>query len=628
MFTDSPQELRNEIEAAEKEREPVIAVSKLIVDEYSRTHKRSTKSDVNPLPENHYHEWLSTFKPQIIDDNPRVNVSTTRSGTSPRVVSAMQSAINAWVSDVNLETVLSRVFDDMAFSYGVVHQYDEIYPGFEGRLVNDEMMRGRMNARRLAPERWFCDSQCDHYDEARFGGHMWRIDKDDLIEDERYNADQIKKLAHDADIDKWNKFAAKKPGVKRREIIGYEIWVPEIQTSNSHMAHGTIFTLATAKADDGDEAEPLWIRDPRPFIGPYWGPYALFGYAFVPDCPYPFSPFAAVYDQVKELNQHAVAAANDAKNEKSFIGLDPSDSSYNADQIENVKHGEVAVINGLKNGSVQEMTLGGIKPGIVDYLNLLRDRLDRNAGHTETSRGNVSDSASATAEQLAAEAQGTRTASQKNAFTRGVVRVLNGCGWHLFHREDIAFVLPGEAVEDFFPGLPPLNEAPRIAAETGKTIDIVEEALNPSIIFGGGQANKIMTEVVQEDGSHVYVVSPNVRGVRYEDLRLAIEPYSMERVDKVVLMRRAIESATQVTQIVGIMNEIPWFKGEHLINQFGQVLNMRELDDKTIDKQMLEKVRQAALQELTAPPEPAMPSPETGLIPATPGQEAGMAAVA
>lgn len=601
MLKTTPHELLQEIVKARALADKVNAHRDSMIRAYTGEYYREdwTPED-GAVIDNRFDEWLRLVLPQIVFDNPKVSVKTTRSGVNPAVPRAMEAAINWWAPQVDLVKVLSLVAYDAAFTYGVTLTTYGPPPGREPWLSrNDEVaMAALPRVGRIDPKRWFCDPTIDVYDPAngngRFAGHLFRADKEDLLKDKRFNAAAVRACATGEGSAKWG-------GEKsdREEIYGYEIWVPEITTGDNPDAHGTIFTLGLNHASDSKD-NATWLRDPRAYIGPADGPYTLFGMGVVPGCPYPYSPFAASWDQIKRLNKAIESAERSAERHKRFVAVD-SDNTQAKDALRKVKDGDVVPIRGLsKEKSAQEMTLGGITSEQADHIQRRGEQVDRSLNLSETARGNIKVDTSATAIADAASQRSARLASMKRLMEDGAIQVLNSAAWHLYTHEDAVFPLPPDVAESFVPRpthLPDPSEAENLAMATGVSVEEMRKVLEhqPEVIYGGGPSDEVITEIQDPiDGSVTYVVSPYVQGTRYEDFELEIKPYSMERVDEALLQRRAMQVFEVVTGSLQLIVAYPQVKWEDMLDMIGEPLNMPNLSEQVLGRSFLSKLRAMA----------------------------------
>lgn len=635
MLQATPIDLVQEIQKAKALADKINAARDDMIKAYAGDYYRDDwKSADGKLIDNRFDEWLRMVLPQIVYDNPKVDVTSTRSGVNPMVPKAMKAAINWWAPQVNLIDVLTDVAYDAAFTFGVILTTHGPRPGNEPwrSSRSDEAMQGLPRVTRIDPKRWFCDHTIDKYDPAtgqgRLAGHLFRADRDELLKDKRFNPDAVSRCATGEGQANWG-------GEKsdREEIYGYEVWVPEIQTpgkDGDHPdSHGTIFTIGLNQDHEATE-DATWLRDPRPYIGPADGPYTLFGMGTMPGCPYPYSPFASSWDQVKRLNKAVESEELSAETFKKFIAFDAANEQA-GEAVRKVKHGQIAPVRGLKDGEVKEMSVGGISPEQIEHTARRGEQVDRSLNLSETARGNINVDTSATAVADAASQRSARLASMKRLMVNGAKKVLRSAAWHLYTHTDATFHLPPDVAEGFVPRpshLPDPGQAEEIAMQLGIGLLDARKILDhqPEVIYGGGPSDEVISEVVNPDDSVSYVVSPYVDGLRFEDFELEIEPYTMERVDEALLQRRAMQVFEMVTNSIQMIVAYPQLPWEDLFDMVGEPMNMPHLSQRALGKQFLSQLRSAgagggmnpamAMGQGAAPgqpqPGPVMPQPRPG----------------
>lgn len=616
MLKITPLELWQEITRARALADKVNASRMKMVQLYAGEHFRSDWTPSGPkIIDNRFDEWLRMIMPQIVFDNPKVRVTTNRSGVHQAIPLAMQAAINWWAPQVRLYRTLTDVAYDAAFTYGVAMTTHGPRPGGDKyRSDRDtQALQGLPRVERIDPCRWFCDQAADRYDPAnghgRLAGHMFRADRDDLLADKRFNAKVVEACSEG---DSSNSYGGEKS--ERKEIYAFEVWVPEIKTGDDPLATGTIYTIGLSQdMEAGKNAQ--WLRDPRPYIGPSCGPYTLFGFGIVPGSPYPYSPFASSYEQVMMLNQHRQGEHVSASRKKRF-GLVEADNTQAATTLRKVQDGDVATMRDMKNAFL-EVTLGGVTEDQMAYTNRLAEQVDRSLNLSETARGNVRVDTSATAIADAASQRSARLASMKRLMVEGTVQVLQTAAWHLYNHEDAAFHLPPDVAEMFIPrpaGLPDVSQADVLALQVGVSVPEMRKILEyqPEVIYTGGESEEPISQHLDDDGKAVFAVSPNTPGSRFEDFELEIEPYSMERVDEAILQRRSMQVYQVITQSLPLIMQFPQCQWEYLLNMIGEPLNIPNLAEKSIGKAWLSQIRQATQQQT------AMAGAQPGMDPNAP----------
>jgi len=581
-----------EVHAAELHRDMHLRVTGDLIKDYHGPHWREDRFDaVAPAPENHALEWLALVTNKIIYDNPTVKISSRHSGMDPKMMARFEGAINQWANMQDLWKTLMKVWYDSAFGYGVIRTTLGMMPGYKGfRVASGQQIKPQWPiSRRVPPHRFIIDYRCEEFQQARFMGHVWKRDHKDLLKRKGFNHDAIKKIAWDVGLEKigtpTNDY---KNGPSRKEIVGYEIWVPEhtLPEARGRMGvHGTIFTMGVG-VNGRDVSRPQWIKKPRPYYGPSNGPYTMFGTYHVPGSVYPLSPLAATYQQVKELNAHSVAASRSAAAYKSFIGYNPANPNAGL-AAKHARNGEVVPIENMSE-DIRELQVGGVKPEMYDYLGKLHERRDRVTGLSDAARGNVTGVGTATEVADASAQRDSRLSLVKKQFNSQTSEVLDIAGHFIFNSEFVRFKMSSAAALKINPrpkSLPQPSEADKIAAQIengeiddpfnlgllpfGKRVDVIREQLewNPEVTFPTDEPGDQLESMAQ------------MTGMAYEDLQLQLDPASMERVDQALLQKQASDQATLVSQMAPVMLQTPHIEWEMLFDTWGLSLNNRNFAD-------------------------------------------------
>lgn len=508
-------------------------------------------------PENTYYEYVSLMVPRLVFDNPRVQVNSRRPGTQQDVAEALRHGMNRWARDAKLRKMLVEVASDMLLGYGVCL----VRPDHKKKYASPNSTPFKPNetpawpaCERIAPRRFFVDPEAERIESARFMGHMWRMDKDDLEElartskDQGWNLEAIEGLSKQQDPNRKHGYGYEGTP-DRKEVYCYEIYVPEVELDDSPGSksgfHGTIYTLGCSQplGSDDEDTTSAFVRDPRPYYGPPSGPYIMFGAYKVPDRVYPLSPLTAVEAQVTDLNDHVQAASNSMLKHKRIVGVnDPR----TAQLVKNVEHDYVAVVP-FEEGKalVQEFVMGGQTDQQANWIATCRQRADRVLGMDEALRGSVSGSGTATEHSIASEAANTRIAFIKQSFTDAVVGVLTRVAFYMYHDDTIKFPLDMDAMKEL--NLPP------------------------------------DTELVFQGGGH--------EGADYsfEDLELEIEPYSMERASEGLAQKRAMEMHTMLLNSLQLMQAFPDYPWKDHFGKIGNAMNAPDMVE-LVDAKLLERL--------------------------------------
>ncbi len=331
-------------------------------------------------------------------------------------------------------------------------------------------------------------------------------------------------------------------------MVGYEIWVPEIELDESPGTeegfHGTIYTLTVGQEGSGDgEGEADFIRDPRPYYGPKTGPYSFYGAYYVPDSSYPLSPIMASLGQADELNAHIVSAARSAAQYKRLILVDSKSKKLMQD-VKSQPDNFVVPVEGLDRDRVIPIELGGITNQQVNYIQMARERLDRNSGIHDVMRGNISGNATATEVATADASSSIRIDHLKRQFAKATELMMGRVAWYLWNDERVFFPLGAESAEEMGMGEP--------------------------FFQGGGQPPE-----------------------SFGDIELEVDSYSMERTNEAMQQRRAMETLQIVSNVAAAMPQAPYVDWERLLKQVGDSLNMPDMAN-LIDRQALNQMQQQA----------------------------------
>lgn len=559
MLDLSPENLRDEIERAEALRDKHTQMAEQLILGYTGAYYRRDKHPDEPTPENHAFEYISLMLPMLAYDNPAVAVESTNAGFDPAIAIGMEEALNQTTLNDDLQKLFERVAYDCLFSYGVLITTLEETTNSDGEEEDEEALPSLMLPRTnyLAPDRFFIDANAvcpslnaDGFDGIRMLGHRVVRDKEDLLADKRFDKEAIKSLEADVAIQQLHR-PDHHENPTRNEIVFYEVWIPPSKVDPSSLENGMIYTLAVmqdAKKDKPGGGKAAYIRKPRPFFGPPWGPYALFGIYEVPGQCYPLGPIAAVAEQSEELNAHSHAAARAASREKSITLVNSSENAASA-AVKNAKDGEVWKVPNLNANSIVQMEIGGVNDARYTYIQTLRERLDRNSGINDARRGNVEGKELATAINTANDASKTREAYIQAKFQKAAAQVMRTRAWYLFQSENVVV---------------------RLSPGAGKRLNMRQP------VFHGG---------VQE----------GQESQTFDSLAIRIEPYSMERPNEALLQQRTMALLEWLLDVAKAMPAIPFMQWDEILDWVGRVYNTRTLA-KMVNLPMLQQMWQAAMQ--------------------------------
>jgi hypothetical protein len=536
MLPTDPQSLRDEIDAAVQYRDKFLANQDTLISRYHGRYHRSDKKPDSAVASNHAYEFVSIMLPSMIYTNPRCNIRAINpmqvaEGTDEtigQVANGIEQSLNRWSENDEIADVLGDIAIDFYFSYGVAMVTTADQPGFYGtEMVPQRPLIVHIDNKHFVIDPTSLTWNVMQTNGPRYMAHMWKADKEDLINDKDYNPAVIREIDADGDISKYDFERAGGSQVsipKRKEIIGWEVWVPEVTTANEPGFNGTIETIAIGNTPDGKTKKTRKIRDSRPAYCPPWGPYVLFGAYKVPKSPFPLSPLMATAEIAEEVNSHRVAAAEAARSYKRF-GYGEAENSSDMDRIVAVKNGQFILLNQADKSKVGQMELGGTSDTQYRYINFSTENLNQASGLSDAMRGQPKGHVTATAEARSAVGSDLRVAGLKRQYRKAVTRVFKSAGWFAFYGEDFLYNLEDGAQ------------------------------------YVGG---------IVENGRSAF---------NYFDLGLAMDPYSMEHTDQVLLQRRIMEAYKVLVESAPTMAQTPWINWKEPLKTLFQVLNVGDPDE-------------------------------------------------
>jgi len=520
MFDPTLEELLNEIEEAERIRDQHLVGVDAIIQEYTGRWYGGAREgvdmgripDMEGNPEPYAYSFVSNMLPALVYENPSAVVKARRVIGHKIFQEAMQSGLRAWIIDEGFRDELERIVLDYLFFQGVSMHYVEDDERWADGAVRPKLAR-------VDYRHWGCDSLASSISEAEFQYHWYYVDLDELMEDPAVDQEAASKLKPNnesesgaAQKDSFRKGSPEK--LRRKRVKVFSVWMRQKNT------------LRIVCKEPRVELYPE-----RPYYGPKTGPYNVMQAYPVPGQVWPLSPLVAVADQVTDLQLHAKAAARDAARRKTIVVVDSTHANLGED-ITNAEDMEVIAVPGFSSSQAQQFEFGGVTSTQYEYLAMLRSRLDRHSGMTETSRGNVS-GGTATESQIATEALSARTEYLKSKVRDATGKMLKSIGWFLFHTPGI---------------LIPVNRRDPI---TG---------MQSEGLFLGGQF-------------------PGMEAGEWDDYAVQIEPLSMQRVTEQVIQRRAMDMATFVTDTAPLIPQIPWVKWQEIYRIVGESMNQEDSDN-------------------------------------------------
>jgi hypothetical protein len=551
------QSLRRELDAAEDFRDQHLKEWRRLIERFHGPAYRAIDTHDDD-PENFVHEYIALLLPRIVHDSPKVRIKTARPVSQSMTAGILEIGINRWCKMTKVRTTLERITTDMLLGFGVAMVVNEPRKGYR-TLDENEPYLPRLY--RISPDRFFMDPAATNAEDARYMGHCWVIDRDDLLaqaeREDGWDTEVINRVADNSGIDEIrDQYTLRRDVPDRKEMVVYEVFVPEVvdeaieeidEATGLQIFSGTIYTMLKGQSADGKKSDSGFVRSPRPYYGPRTGPYTVFGVYTVPDDPYPLSPIVAIVPQIDDVNNHLRSMRYSASAYKRLIAVD----SRNAKMAQDIRDRDdlyVVLADGIDPTQVVPIEIGGITPQQVQYSSLAQDRLDRVSGIHDAMRGNITGQATATEISVAESSSGMRMAHIKRQFQECVNEVMKNVCWHMFHDRKVVFPLGQDGVE------------------------------------------------ITGEAEPIFSASAMV-GV-FDDLDIDIEAMSMERVSDIVLQKRSMEMLQIIASLAGQVIAAPHVKWDEVMSMVGDSLNIPNFAD-LIDKQKIAQMQQGAGQ---APP--------------------------
>lgn len=550
MLSLEPNQLYDEVRHAEKVRDEHLSKFDEMVALY---HGRAWKDSSHSAPENGSYELSSLLLPRLSYANPSVNVySLLHTEDAEAAAAVIEQGLSTWIRRNRYRTLGARCALDEMFNFSAVsvQRVGKTY-----KMPNGEMYHMPGAAR--VPQRWFGMDPLAHTpEEARYFFRKWVIDKEDAVrlakaKPNEWSLEAVEALAEDASLDTLGEEWTKAP--KRKQVVLYDIWLRGRDAKGEDLPidySGTMVTIGACRSASGEYADV--VRKAHNHWGHCEGPFVVGGTYSVPDSPWPLGMLTATFEQAEELNSQCRKMAEEMDAYKRLALVDALDHKL-AEDIKSKGNLYVIPVQGLASAAggtkVIPLEVGGTTEQRAAYVQLLRDRFDRNIGQTEAQRGNVTGEGTATEINVAADAASARIAYVVQQRADAAAQCLERIAWYLFNDNKVMFPLDREAT------------------------DKLKELGVDTKVFQGGSFG----------------------AVRFEDLELDIAPYSMERVNEVVAQQRALQKFQLLTEAGPVMLQTPQLGWKKALEGLGNAFNDPDFSE-LLDTDELKK-GQAAMQE-------------------------------
>lgn len=592
MLSATPEFLHELYESGKKKRAKALATLDRSIDRLTS----SAWMDEQDLPEeteSPEFEQIAQVGPRVIWDNPRVKVSTYREGPVKDVARALHHGLNRLIVDTKMSKTFKRLKDDFLLRYCICYvDFEDVetglseVPGLPKDPQGRPMKPRRPKNKRISPRRYGEDPTATCEDEVRFRFIECIEDKSELLKRAEEHPEQNWNVAlieggDDASQGKhvWRPDGtdgAQKPA--RKELAYVKFYMKDYQIEGApgpdEGFNGTWFWLVANGTDDAGNVKAEFLRDPEPAYGPPGGCIVVGGEYSVPDDMTPLSSIVAASPILEEQSRHQKALRRAAGRRKQIAVADGLDQAV-CDDIKDAVDGDFLVAPGFESAKAMQIELAGITEPAMAYKNYIDAKADRLLGRSDATQGNVTGAGTATENQIAFDASNTRTGGTERAFQDFVQEVLWIDAWFLYHDDLVAFPLPKEAQ--------PMGAAMG-APQTTQGAAVIP----PDPWFHGGNNR---TE----------------QGFTFNDLELAIEPYSMTRTNPQTQAALGSFLVTQFPQLIAQIKAMPEIPPDKYLQAVSDAFNNPLLAE-LADVRMIRIQQGLAMMALTSPP----PDPRLG----------------
>lgn len=518
-------------------------------------------------PENFSYEWMALVAGQLVLGNPRARFTTTRDGEERFMVKAHEYAVNRWCRETNMRQLNEKLVADFGFHRAICLTL----PNFDPDQSDKDDRRNWPTAKRISPKRYVYDVRAIEKEEELWRGHQSIHQRHELLERARANPDEhwdekaIEELTEDLGVEDIRPKGRGRDGSSQRnEVVLYNVWVRDYTPTKAdrkrhgneawdrQLRYGAWLTLGVIEGT----TRAGWVRAPYPYWGHQRGPYVVIDGYIIPDEQVGLAQIPAVAEQVDELNIHARAMSRAMAKFKKGILVDASDPEFE-EKIKDFEDHWVVGLDGIDDidKKVKEITLAGATPEHFNHLQVCRDRVQRNGGITDIQRGQTERGVTATADQLADQAQQSRIGFIAVKFMSGITEILENVSVYMAFDETVTRLGP---------------EAQRALRDP-----LTGEKIQGLTYFGG--------------------IDSSEEADWFFSLSMEIVPYSMGSTSEALEQQRVLQLMNTIAVLLPMMVQYPFVLWEDILETLGEMLNIHNLSH-YFDPEALKQYQQLMLQ--------------------------------
>lgn len=475
-------------------------------------------------PENRLFEWVAYTLPKVAFRNPRVRIRSAQKGFPDRIAKALQGSTNRLMREQRISRPMRLNALDYLMDWGpsMVAQQPRAGYVISGRPVWWPQFYS------LEPHVYFQDPLALTIDQARFAGHVYLRDHHTLIEEAKnpengWNLAEVERLTPEAGVEEVYPDRGDVP--PRGEVALYEVWCPELHEDLDEDPDdgfsGTLYTLGCYRDTQGEE--PFLLRPPRAYYGPREGPYGCASFLQVRDFPYGVSPTTPAEQQLRDLAATSRAMLDAAHKHK--IGT--TYPAHFAAEVEKFLNAPGQYGMPLPPGAadlIQKIEIAGVTQQQLLHYEMKGQTLDRVLGMADAQRGVVTGDATASENMIAQQASDIRGGDLKEQFLEAKTDDIKKLVWFQFHDDRFATYLEGQ----------------------------VQGMIQPA--FRGGKEG----------------------GVKFDDLELEIEPYSMEYESAATKQARTARTMEVVNWLIAAIPQAPWLPWRQIVSEITEDSHIQE----------------------------------------------------
>lgn len=528
--------LCNAMRKARKSLQPYRRERREAVREYVGTHY-SDDAATKRVPMNLLSLYISIVSRNLIAKNPRVMLSTFEHSRKP-AVAAMQDWANDEIEEMRLAESLRRIVLDALFSVGI-GKCALADPGdAASRAWNLEV--GAPFVERIDLDDFVFDVHARDFSEVSFIGHRFRVPIEAVRDSARYNKARkdlsvSDDLAYDQDgeerVSMMGRGYVGGLGEEYKDMVDlWEIYCPRDRLVMT-LADDNI-SGASASDLDGDAAALLEQR----WLGPDDGPYEILGYEWVPGNPMPKGPVQNLIDIHTNINQVMRKLLDQSQRQKE-VGFVQGAADQDGSRILNADDGDFIRVDNPDRIKVQSM--GGPNAQLFALMTSLTERFSWLAGNLEIMGGLSAQSKTATQDTMLNANSLRGIADMQDSTVTYAARMIKKLCWFWWHH-------PQKVMRSSY-------KAPGV-------IRPIDRAVYPGMHPDARQ--------MRREG-------------RFEDLKIKVDPYSMQHATP---QQRAKVLTDIVTQVYAPLAQIAQRQGVALdLNAFfekiGEYADMPDLGE-------------------------------------------------